>query len=87
MEANIDTRATAAQADDAQVDLSTWALPDETPEQAKAREVLRRFAAKWWGYNLSRKAWRWWRGHGKRGEDATVLKTAKWLWNRFDGQG
>ena len=90
MEAKMDTRATATQADDAQVDLSTWALPNETPEQAKAREVLRRFAAKWWAYNLSRKAWKWWQEHGKRGKDAAAiadcLRRAKactyWEWVR-----
>ena len=36
LEGNVDT---AAQADDAEVDLSTWALPDETQEQAAARQV------------------------------------------------
>ena len=58
LEANADTRVAATQADDAKVDLTTWALPDETIEQSKAREVLRRFAAKWCAYNLSRKAWK-----------------------------
>ena len=56
LEANADTQVTATQADDAEVDVSTWALPNKTLQQAKAREVLRRFAAKWWAYNLSRKA-------------------------------
>ena len=30
LEVNVDTRVAATQADDAEVDLSTWALPNET---------------------------------------------------------
>jgi hypothetical protein len=44
MEAKATTLIAAAQADDAEVDLSAWALPGETLEQARARDVLRRFA-------------------------------------------
>lgn len=34
-------------------------MPDETPEQTEAREVLRRFVAKWWACYQERKAWEW----------------------------
>jgi hypothetical protein len=44
MEVKASTRVGAAQADDAEVDLSAWALPEETIEQAKARNVLRHFS-------------------------------------------
>ena len=44
MEVKASTCVGAAQADDAEVDLLAWALPEETTEQANARNVLRRFA-------------------------------------------
>ncbi len=44
MEAKATTRIVAAQADDAEVNLSAWALPGETLEQAWARDVLWHFA-------------------------------------------
>ena len=56
LESNANTWVAATQADAAKVDISIWALPDETIEQSEAREVLRQFAAKWWAYNLSKKA-------------------------------
>jgi len=40
MEVKASTRLGAAQADDAEVDLLAWALPDETNKQANARNVL-----------------------------------------------
>ena len=59
LEANVNTQVAANQADDTEVDLSIWALPDGTIEQSEAPEVLRRFATDWWAYNLSKKAWKW----------------------------
>ena len=56
LEANVTTWVAATQADDSEVDLSIWALPNETIEQSKAREVLRQFVDRWWAYNLSKKA-------------------------------
>ena len=44
MEGKAMTRVAAAQADDAEVDLSAWALPGETLEEARARDVLRHLA-------------------------------------------
>jgi hypothetical protein len=52
----LSVRLQAAMADDREVDLTTWDLPDETLEQAHACKVLRRFVAKWWAYNIERKA-------------------------------
>ena len=43
-------RVEAAQADDAEVDLSQWSVDGESREEAAARVVLRRFAARWWSY-------------------------------------
>lgn len=53
------TRVKAAQADDAQVDLSQWAEPDETEEVAQARDVLRRLAVKWWKSHQEAVAYKW----------------------------
>ena len=49
----------AAQSDDAEVDLSAWALDGETREMAAARQVLRHFAAKWWYYHQVKTANAW----------------------------
>jgi hypothetical protein len=48
-----EVRAEAACPDDAEIDLSTWALPQETPEQFHSRNVLRRFAVRWWSYIIT----------------------------------
>ena len=90
MEDNVTTRIAASQADDAQIDLSIWALPNETPEQANAREVLRRFAARWWAYHQEKKAWEWWDANGKDPCDAAAIHdcirrckaTNYWQWPR-----
>ena len=73
LEVNVDTRAAATQADDVEVDLSTWALPNETLLQSKAWDVLRRFAVWWWARNLHQKAWKWWRENGKKPADANAI--------------
>ena len=39
IEARVDTRVAAAQADDTQVDLSIWALPNDTSEVAHAKKM------------------------------------------------
>jgi hypothetical protein len=59
LEEMAEVRAEAACPDDAEIDLSTWALPDETPEIAQARTVLRRFAVRWWAYYQTKKALEW----------------------------
>ena len=43
-------RVEAAQADNAEVDLSQWSVDGESREEAAVRVVLRRFAAWWWSY-------------------------------------
>ena len=73
IEDKVTTRVAASQADDAQIDVSIWALPNETPEQANAREVLRRFAARWWAYHQEKKAWEWWDANGKDPCDAAAI--------------
>jgi len=59
MEDTTDTRVKAAQADDAEVDLSQWADPNETPEMARARNLLRRGVARWWIKHQERVAMKW----------------------------
>ena len=46
LEEDMEVRAAAALPDDREVDLSTWALPGETKEQAWARAVLQKFAVR-----------------------------------------
>ena len=43
----------------AAADLSAWALPEETIEQTKARNVLWRFAVQWWSCNIAKEAIAW----------------------------
>ena len=59
LESNIQGRAEATQADDAEVDLSPWRLANETPRQTKARQVLRRFAHRMWVKHQEEVAFRW----------------------------
>ena len=49
----------AVKADNAQVDFSMWALPNETLKQAWAREVLRKYLHRWWNARLRREAFEW----------------------------
>ena len=90
MEQQIAGRAEATISDDAEVDLSTWALPGETPEQAAYRAILRRFALKWWANNLENEANAWLATHGNSAEDREAIedciRRAKactyWQWTR-----
>jgi hypothetical protein len=74
MEIKASTCLGAAQADDAEVDLLAWALPDEMNEQANARNVLRRLAVRWWARNIAKEAYSWWRANGKDPEDLVALQ-------------
>ena len=67
-------RLEAKQADDAAIDKSHWAPPDETPVQAKAREVLRRLAVKWWALNLEREGLQWLNEHGNTKYDREIVE-------------
>ena len=90
MEVKASTRVGAAQADDAKVDLSAWALPKETIEQAKARNVLWRFAVRWWARNIAKEAFTWWRANGKDLKDLAAIQNciyqaracSYWQWTR-----
>jgi hypothetical protein len=66
-------RAKAAVADDAGVDLSYWALPNETQTQTHARDLLRRFAHTWWVMNLTREAHFWLAANGNHQGDAEAI--------------
>jgi hypothetical protein len=84
------TRIAAAQADDAEVDLSAWSHPGETPVEAKARETLRRFAVRWWSMNLRREAMYWWNRSGKDPQNLAAIHNcifraqacSYWNWHR-----
>ena len=90
LEANVSTRVAATQADEAEVDLLVWALPNETPLQARARATLRNFAVKWWAMNLEREAKAWLAAHGNLAVDrdaiADCIRCVKaatyWQWIR-----
>ncbi len=74
MEVKATTRIAAAQANDAEVDLSAWALPGETIEQARSRDVLRRFVIQGWATYLSKEAMQWWKSNGKNPKDLTAIQ-------------
>ena len=90
LEEATDTRVAAALSDYAEVDLSNWALKDETEEQSKARIVLRRFAVRWWKTNLAREGQAWLRNNGNHKQDALAIKdciaranaATYWTWVR-----
>ena len=67
------TRVSAAQADNAEVDLTAWASPDETAEEAKARVILRRIAVRWWTHNLRREVMAWWNRESKGRQDLAAI--------------
>lgn len=83
-------RAKAAVADDAGVDLSFWAIPNKTPVQTIARDLLRCLAHSWWVMNLSREAHSWLAANGNHPKDARAIedcirRTASsdyWDWHR-----
>ena len=74
MEVKASTRVGAAQADDAEVDLSAWALPKETIKQVNARKVLWRFAVRWWAWNIAKEAFTWWQANGKDLKDLAAIQ-------------
>jgi hypothetical protein len=72
LEEAADVRVAAAQADDAEVDLSQWAEPGESDRVAKARQVLRRLAVKWWAYHQEKLALEWLASRGSRATQADI---------------
>jgi len=83
-------RAKAALADDAGVELSYWALPNETEQQTMARHLLRVFAHIWWVYNLEREANAWLLANGNHPKDREGIEDCLrraagsdyWDWHR-----
>jgi hypothetical protein len=90
LEEKATTRIAAAQADDAEVDLSAWSSPSETVEEARARETLRRFVVRWWCYNLKREAMGWWKECSNKPQDLAAIHDcifraracSYWNWHR-----
>jgi hypothetical protein len=90
LEAKASAWLTAAQADDAEVDLSAWAFPSETIEKARARVVLRRFVLRWWVFNLRRETMRWWNRNRRDPRDIAAIHDcifraracSYWHWHR-----
>jgi hypothetical protein len=78
--------------DDQEVDLATWTMPDEMPEQTEARDVLQRFAAKWWAHYREQKAMEWLEsagGSGRAHNEAAIADCVQhmkactyWNWTR-----
>ena len=90
LERDTESKITAATVDDAEVNLSQWALPNETEKQAKARVVLRRFAAKWWRYYQEKLARKWIKRQIPSRFDVEAMEdcirrireTTYWTWSR-----
>ncbi len=74
MEIKASTCVGAAQANDAEVDLSAWALPDKTDEQVRVRNVVQCFVARWWAHNIANEAMSWWRAIGKDPKDLAAIQ-------------
>jgi len=81
----------AATPDDAGIDLSIWAMPGETQEQAKARQGLRKLAVRGWAWLVQRDAERWLEAHPRasaqerRALDDCVRRAracSYWEWHR-----
>ena len=70
------SRTKAAQVDDAEVDLSASAVPGETQEMAKARQVLRRLAVRWWYHHQVKVAQTWLAGGVRSQEDKEAVDDA-----------
>ena len=61
LELKEDAGRAATTADHAAVDLSVWAPPGETREQALAREQIRKLAVSWWAFCVQQDSedWLW----------------------------
>lgn len=90
LEQLVETRVEAKLPDDAPVDFSLWAAPNETPEMEAARHVLRRLAVKWWASNIEKEAREWLASHDHDERDVeaveNIVKRVKacsyWEWHR-----
>jgi hypothetical protein len=74
LEEKVVTQVTAAQADDAEVDLAALSLPQETQREAKARVILRWFDFCWWAHNLKREAMAWWNRNRRDPKDLAAIQ-------------
>eukprot|EP00986_Skeletonema_menzelii_P016382 scaffold14397_cov80-Skeletonema_menzelii.AAC.1 len=90
LEKMIEGRVEAKLPDDAPVDYSLWALPNETPAEEEARHILRRVAVKWWAANIESEARAWLETHAHDERDVeaveNVIRRVKaasyWEWHR-----
>lgn len=90
LEGRVVQRVKAAVADDAEVDLAYWAIAGESPQQAHARTVLRRFAHRWWCRHLELEAEAWLTQHGRQPADVRAVRDCIarargsdfWEWHR-----
>jgi hypothetical protein len=73
LEKKVSTQFTAAQADDAKINLAAWFPPQETEEEAKVQVILRQFVIRWWAHNLSQEAMRWWNRNGEDPKDLATI--------------
>ena len=65
-------RVAVATADDVEADLNIRAPANETSAEAHARQVLRRFAARWWAKHQERLATSWLKEHGTDKDAAAI---------------
>eukprot|EP00804_Cyclotella_cryptica_P026659 CCRYP_019101-RA/>CCRYP_019101-RA protein AED:0.36 eAED:0.44 QI:0/-1/0/1/-1/1/1/0/355 len=79
LELGAEGRTKAARTDDDEVDLAIWAPKGETLEQAKARQVSRRFAVVWWARHLEQEARLWLNQNcSKPDNEAAVEDCIRW---------
>ena len=84
-----EARLKAAQTDDTEVNLAHWAPPGETNAEARARDVLRRLALRWWKWHQVRQATTWLEANPGRSNAAAVSNCVDrirgatyWSWPR-----
>ena len=63
LELKAETGSAATKADDAGIDLSTWAWEDETPNESKARNILRRACLRFWKRKVEEDGLQWLKDH------------------------
>ena len=77
MEAAANARVKAAQPDNAEVDLTPWSLPGETPRVVAARQGLRKFAAMWWARHQVKLADEWLNAERRTEADREAVEDCK----------
>ena len=91
LELKDETGSAATKADDAGIDLSVWALEDETPAEGRARNLLRQVCLRFWKWKIETEGLQWLKDHPKhtrndRNSIEDCIRRAKactyWDWTR-----